>query len=54
MYFFLNKFFNSKYFDLLPKFITRKIFKIFKIFLLKQNWKLYQKTITLQKLTKTN
>ena len=37
MYFFLNKFFNSKYFDLLPKFITRKIFKIFKIFFVETN-----------------
>ncbi len=32
MYSILNKFYNSKYFDDLPRFVTRKIFKIFKIF----------------------
>ena len=32
MYNILNKFYNSKYFDVLPRFISRKIFKIFKIF----------------------
>ena len=37
MYYFLNRFFNSKYFDSLPKFITRKIFKIFKIFFVETN-----------------
>ena len=32
MYKILNKFLNTKFFDILPKFIARKFFKIFKIF----------------------
>ena len=32
MYKYLNAFFRSKFFDILPKFVSRKFFKIFKIF----------------------
>ena len=37
MYFILNKFLNSKYFDKLPKLLARKLFKIFKIFFVETN-----------------
>ena len=37
MYKILNKFLGTKYFDTLPRFITRKIFKIFKIFFVETN-----------------
>lgn len=37
MYKIINIFLASKYFDMLPKFLARKIFKIFKIFFVKTN-----------------
>ena len=40
MYKILNKFLGTKYFDTLPRFITRKIFKIFKIFFVETNLKI--------------
>jgi putative methyltransferase (TIGR04325 family) len=39
MYKILNKFLGSKYFDILPRFLSRKIFKIFKIFFVETNLK---------------
>ena len=39
MYKILNKFLGSKYFDNLPRFLSRKIFKIFKIFFVETNLK---------------
>lgn len=37
MYKIINNFLRSKYFDRLPKFLSRKIFKIFKIFFVETN-----------------
>jgi len=39
MYKIINNFYRSKYFDKLPRFLTRKIFKIFKIFFVETNLK---------------
>ena len=39
MYKILDKFLGSKYFDILPRFLSRKIFKIFKIFFVETNLK---------------